>query len=133
MLSATHNSFHIFNVVPQNKEILMERLTIIFYNSNKAHPHVQFIILCLLIYSNFGCIGCMAWVYRNIQIIKCLLQLKEFQICFIAMVLGLTLNIVFWFVAIFTEKCNLSNNIVHKMLPFLRGLTEVFYQTTVDQ
>jgi hypothetical protein len=35
--------------------------------------------------------------------------------------------------AIFTEKCNLSDNIVHKMLPFLRGLTEVFYQTTVDQ
>lgn len=77
-------------------------------------------------YSNFGYIGCMAQVYRNIQIIKRLLQLKEFQICFVAMVLGLTLSSEFWFVATFTEKCDLSDNIVHKMLPFLRGLTERF-------
>lgn len=75
-------------------------------------------------FSNFGYIGCMDWVYRNIQIIKRLFQLKEFQICFITMASGLTLSSEFWFLAIFTKKYNVSHDTVYKMLPFLSEVSQ---------
>lgn len=69
-------------------------------------------------HSNLGYVGCMDCNCRNIQIIKCLFQLKEFQICFITMVSGLTLSSEFWFLAIFAEKCNVSDDIAYKIFLF---------------
>lgn len=54
-VSLTRNSYDFFfNMVLSKKGDLTGNLTILFHNINKAYPHVQLTILCLLMYSNFG-------------------------------------------------------------------------------
>lgn len=73
-------------------------------------------------YSTSVCIGCVDWIYRNIQIIKRLFQLKAFCICFMTMVSGLTLNFIWVWVFIpghiHIEKHYASRNAMYKTLPF---------------
>lgn len=79
-------------MVWQNEEIWQKVLPCYFIISiNLIHmSNLQFYAS---LYSTFGYMGCVVWIYINIQIIKHLFQLKAFCTCLIIMVSGLTLNL----------------------------------------